>query len=128
MVTADAIIAQIEAQRRAWVPVDPAHEAGPAVWLETPSQFAAIRLAGALRSGDGDQAIQAVCAMARDWRGLSQADLLGAGVGSTDPAPFHPRLLAMWLADRPDEVAVLAMRAMELASAARERVQGAQGN
>ena len=122
--SADSLVAQLRAQRLHWCDLAD----GIAVQLDTPSQFAAMALMQNLRSGDGDASIGAVCALARDWRGITQAFLLGDGVGSTDPAPFDPRLLQAVLQDRPEWLSELAMAALEQAKKARDRVQGIAGN
>ena len=128
MVGADSLAAQLAAQRLEWVPLQDGQAAGPAIHMDTASQFKAAELAAALRGGDGDKVIAIITALARDWRGIKQSDLLGAGVGSDDAAPYSPALLSMWLADRPDSVPTVALAALDQAKRARDRVRGAQGN
>lgn len=125
---ASALLAQLEGQRLRWVPLQEGADDGPAAQLDTPSQFAAIHIVQALREGQGDRATQLLAGLVRNWRGITQASLLGAGVGSDDPAPYSPELLRAYLADRPDAVGLLGLAAVELANAARQRIAAASGN
>lgn len=124
---ADALAAQLEAARKRWVALTEA-DAGPAVHIEAPSQHRAWRIADALRSNDGDAVLELLLPIAHDWRGITQADLQGPGVGSVDPAPFTPRLLRLAMLDRPQWLVALAMEAVLAAREARDRIKAASGN
>lgn len=129
-----AIAAQLERARLFWVdfPADAQIQqpaAGPLrMQLETPSQFQAARIVNSLRSGDGDAVIAVVAPLVRSWENVTEEFLLGAGVGNAEPVDCHPRLVAIVLADRPEWVTVVALKAAEAAHAARTKVAIAQGN
>lgn len=126
-VGADAILAQLLAQRLRWVDLDAAGHP-VRMQIDTPSQFKAGRIARALRSGDGDAAIAELAPLVHAWEGVTGALLLGAAVGSADPVPVHAGVLARLAGDRPEWVGALASAALDLAEAARVAAEGASGN
>lgn len=123
----DALVAQLEAARLRWVPLD-GEDGTRSVQIETPSQFRAWKLLDALRASDGDAMIDLLVPMARDWKGITQADLQGAAVGSTDAAPFGTRLLRLALMDRPRWVTHLAMESVKASKEAADRIKATTGN
>lgn len=124
---ADALAAQLEAARLSWVPVgDEAR--GQAVQIEAPGQYRAWSIIDALREVNGDALVDMIAPLGRAWRGVTSADLQGAGVGSADPAPFSARLLRLALLDRPQWLSALAMAAVDGAKAAHDRIKAAAGN
>ena len=128
MSPADALLAQLRAQRLRWVDMAAAGSPGVRVQMDTPSQFKASRIARALRSGDGDGAISEVASLVQAWEGVTGAMLLGAAVGSADPVPAHAGVLAVICADRPEWVNALCMAAIEQATEARAKIEAASGN
>ena len=129
MSTADSLAAQLEAARLRWVSLaEEGAATSPEVQIETPSQFRAWRLLDALKASDGDAITDLLVPMARDWRGISQADLQGPAVGSSDAAPFSLRLFKLALSDRPTWVTRLAMEAVKAAKEAADRLKAATGN
>lgn len=52
-----------------------------------------------------------------DWEGITEADLLGAAVGSSDPLPFSPELWAEVCADRADWCRVVSVGLVEVITA-----------
>lgn len=128
MSSADALLAQLRAQRLRWVDMAEAGSPGVKVQIDTPSQYRAARLARALRSGDGDAAVAELAPLVQAWEGITGAMLLGAAVGSADPVPYHAGLLSVLAGDRPEWVGVLSMAAIELATDARTKAEAATGN
>lgn len=121
---ADALVAQIAAQRSRAVPLSDT----VSISLSTPSQFTALAIVAALRAGDGDRLVEILGRLATGWKGISQADLLGEGVGSDEPAPFDARLVGLVLGDRPAWTTQLAQEAVALANAAHARAKAIAGN
>jgi hypothetical protein len=97
MVGADALVAQLMAQRLRAVELG----GGVSIKYEIPSAFAAMALSKASSRGDGDEVIRLTGQLIREWEGVTQATVLGAAVGSSDPAPFDPRLWRVLAGDRP---------------------------
>lgn len=127
MSSADALIAQLRAQRLGWVSL-PAMPVAVRVQLDTPSLHRAGRLGRALQVGDVDLAGELVAPLLRAWEGVTSNLLLGAGLGTDEPAPASAELLLMVLADRPEWTSALASHAIQTAIAARARVEAASGN
>lgn len=123
----DALAAQLEAARLRWVPVSEDGDTQQ-VQIEAPSQFRAWKLVDALRSSDGDALLELLAPIARDWKGITQADLQGAAVGSADPAPFGARLFRLALMDRPRWVTHLAMESVKASKEAADRIKATTGN
>lgn len=125
----DALVAQLSAQRLAWVEIDPATDSRPArrVQIDTPSQFRAARMSDVFRH-DGDALIVELLPLVKAWEGLTEADLLGAGVGSDSPAPVDPRVVRLVLADRPRWAQLICVRAIELARDVHDRLKADTGN
>lgn len=134
MSSADALLAQLVAQRLRWVPLDEAGAAAAAgapairMQIDTPSQFKARRIVQALRAGDGDAAVAELAPLITAWDGITGALVLGAAVGSADPVPVHAGLFARLAGDRPEWVTALAVAAVDLAAEARTRTEAASGN
>lgn len=122
--SAEAFAAQLRAARlRKFCPAD-----GIEVAYELPSQFRAARLVDALRSGDGDAAVDLIAPMLRSWSGITQSTLLGDGVGSSEPAPLTPDVVRIVLGDRPGWATDLCIAAVKEAADAAARQQGAAKN
>ncbi len=124
MSTADALLAQLQAQRLHWVDV----AAGVRMRLDTPSQFRAVRIAMGLRSRDGDAVVAELVPLLREWEGITGAYVLGPAVGSSDAVPVDGRLLSILCADRPEWVVKLGTAALDQAAAARAQIETASGN
>lgn len=94
-----ALIAQLNAQRDSWVELSP----GKAIKLRRPLEgdmeqmFRLVDGSRRFRIGLAD-----VCRCAVDWRGITEADLLGAGIGNTDPLPFSPEVCTLAIGDNLD--------------------------
>jgi hypothetical protein len=101
MSDAAALIARLRSKRETWCELDP----GKAVQLRRPAETEV--LTGMLqRTPGGGTTLQVekahVCAAAVGWRGITEADLLGAGVGVDDAVPFDAGVWAEVVADRAD--------------------------
>ena len=90
-----ALIARMEAQRTRWcaLPGGP-HRVQFRRPLET--EFGRFR---------GGVTVDHVCEYVCGWEGFTEADLLGGGIGSSDPVPFAPELWARVVRDKLDYVA-----------------------
>lgn len=51
------------------------------------------------------------------WANVTEADLLGAAIGASDPAPFSAELVAEVLADRPEWLAKASDKLVECVNA-----------
>lgn len=58
-----------------------------------------------------------VCEHVTGWTGITEADLLGAAVGASDPAPFAPELAAEVLCDRPEWLQEVTRKLVEMVNA-----------
>ncbi|PTT75431.1 hypothetical protein DBR42_28940 [Pelomonas sp. HMWF004] len=56
---------------------------------------------------------EAVCRQAVGWRGITEAELLGAVVGSSDPVEFSTDLWAEVVRDRADWLGTCSVHLME---------------
>lgn len=81
--------------RESWCTLRPAEDGRPAlkVKLRRPAESAMRAMAG-VGVSDAD-----VCAAAVDWEGFSEAELLGAAVGSADPIPFDGQAWQVYVLD-----------------------------
>lgn len=84
-----ALIARMDAQRTRWVSLPD----GKRVQVRRPLQTEMRQFIGGVNV---DHACQYVCG----WEGFTEADLLGAAIGSSDPLPFDTALWSRVLRDR----------------------------
>jgi hypothetical protein len=117
---AEAILAQLRAQRLYWVDM-PAQDVPVRLQLDTPSLQQAARLGACSASGDLDQASTILAGLLRGWTGVTEALLLGAGVGSDSTVPADGEVLRIMLASRPEWASALLPAAIGAAVAERER-------
>lgn len=120
---AGALVAQIAAQRRAWVPLAP----GKRMQLEAPSYWTARRLAGSMHVGDGDQAHEILGRLVVAWEGFTAAHFLGAGVGSEDPIEPTPQLVRYALSSQLQWTADLVLEALALEKRERAKFEAVAG-
>lgn len=99
MATADlaALIARMDAQRTRWATLPGGRRVQFRRPLET--EF------GRFRQG---VTVEHLAEYACGWEGFTEADLLGAAIGSSDPVPFSPELWGRLVRDRLDYVAPMA--------------------
>ena len=88
---ASRLLAQLRNGRRRTVEVEP----GKVLVYLRPTEEQILRLAARLINSTDLARGQIV-----GWEGVTEADLLGSAVGSSDPAPFTPEIAAEVLADR----------------------------
>lgn len=96
-VEAQALIARIRAQREFWVDVAP----GKRLRVRRPVETDFVRYS---RLSVG---LCAACVVG--WDGFSEADLLGAAIGSSDPLPFDEEACLEVVLDRAEWASVLAI-------------------
>lgn len=92
-----ALIARMDEQRSRWVALPD----GKRVQVRRPLQ---TEMRAYVSGVSVDQAVQQVCA----WEGFSEADLLGAAIGSSDPLPFDRALWDRIARDRVDYIRAVA--------------------
>lgn len=99
------VINKLRAARQSWVEVEPDNEGSKKrVRIIRPAE---TQIGEFLQRGpDGDLRLVADVPQCQrfvvDWEGITEADLLGAAVGSSDPLPFSPELWSEVCADRAD--------------------------
>lgn len=96
------LIRKLLALRESWCELKPAADGKPAleVLLRRPSEDELPEF-----KPQGGKTMQqllttAVCKQAVNWRGFTEADLLGAAVGSSDEVPFSPAVWDVVVRDR----------------------------
>lgn len=94
-----ALLAQLQAQREQWIDVAP----DKAVRMRRPLEGDMESL---FRTVDGRRVFRVgladVVRCAVDWRGFTEADLLGAGIGNNDVLPFSAEVCGQALGDNLD--------------------------
>ncbi|MEJ1938836.1 hypothetical protein WDZ92_52230, partial [Nostoc sp. NIES-2111] len=115
IMSAERLIARLREQRDSWLVL---REAGDgvteqAVCLRRPAEAEMP----SYRPSGGETMHQvltsAVCRVAVNWRGITEADLLGAAVGSSDLVEFSQELWAEVVRDRSDWLSKCADHLME---------------
>lgn len=113
--SAERLIARLREQRDSWLVLREAGDGEPelAVCLRRPTEAELP----AYRPAEGQTMHQllteAVCRTAVAWRGITEAELLGAAIGSSDPVEFSSELWAEVVRDRADWVNACAGHLME---------------
>lgn len=94
------LIAALRAGRESWAPVAPGKE----VKIVRPPESEFHHFIQ--RTGEGKINVNAQLGQVQqyvaDWRGFTEADLLGATVGNSDPLPFDAAIWREVIADRMD--------------------------
>jgi hypothetical protein len=120
----DALVAQVLASRtRTFKPDDKV-----SITYTLPSQFRMGRLFRAMVAEDGDQLIDLLLPILKEWTGVTHATLLGAGVGSDDPAPLTPETARAFLSDRVEVTLDLASDAAKQSHETSKRSLEQSGN
>lgn len=128
MANAEAILAQLRSARLFWVRDLPALPVPVAMQFDTPSIQQAAHLGGCNARNDLDGAAQVIGPLLRGWEGVTEALVLGAGVGSDAPVPPSGEILTVLLASRPEWVHAIVPELVSRACAERERVKAVSGN
>jgi hypothetical protein len=117
------VLKQLREQRRHWV------ELRPAVG-EKPAQEVCFRrpLEAELHRFTAGVTVDHVCEYVEDWRGFTEADLLGPAIGASDSVPFDPELWAAWVRDHVAMVRKIAEAIAEQISAHLKRTEEAAKN
>lgn len=124
MSAADAVAAQVVASRRRNFEPAP----GKTITYQLPSAFRNARMVDAMVANDGDAIIELQLPLLVSWGGITEAMLLGSGVGSDAVAPLTPDTARALLADRPQWVVEMAMHMSTEASEAAKRLKEQAGN
>lgn len=122
--SASALEAQLQAARRRECEVEP----GVRITYELPGAYRVQRIIDAMRAGDGEAVADLLAPQVTAWAGITEASLLGAGVGGSGVPPVSQRIVTYVLADRPGWVTALAMHAVEQASERTKAIGQTQGN
>lgn len=85
----DELIRRIYAGRERWVELGDGKE----VCIRRPDEWDSLSL-------PHDRSADRICRQVVDWRGFTEADLLGEGVGTIDPVRFSPRLFRVVAGDQ----------------------------
>ena len=104
----EALLRQFREQRMAWLDV----AEGKRLRLIRPNEEQmgrGIVVGGAISIGH-EEAKRFVV----DWSGYTQADFLGAAVGSSDPLPFSPELWAEYVADNTELYKLVAQKLLDM--------------
>ena len=104
--TASALLQRLVDQRRHWVDLG----GGKRLQYLRPPEVELPQFIGGVKV---EHVIQYACG----WDGFTEADLLGAAVGSSDPAPFGTDLWAEWVRDNTDVLPGIAQHMADTASA-----------
>lgn len=89
-----ALIARMDAQRTRWVPLSD----GKRVQIRRPLETEMREFIGGIVTVDH------VCRYTCGWEGFTEADLLGAAIGSSDAVPFDAALWSRVVRDKVDYV------------------------
>lgn len=96
----EQIRAQLRAARQKWVEVAP----GKSVQILRPAEAELAQFLADGAEGGRNLSVEVVHVQrfVTDWRGITEADLLGGALASDTPAPFDAALWADVVADRTD--------------------------
>lgn len=89
--TEEELIRRIYAQRERWLDLGDGKE----VCVRRPDEWDSVLFA---RS----RSVDAICRYVTNWRGFTEADILGEGVGTVDEVPFGAALFRVMAGDRMD--------------------------
>jgi hypothetical protein len=111
-------------QRRRWHELDDPPRR--ALLLQRPGALRLMRMrAGGL---DAEGAVREVSEAVVDWRGFTEADLLGQAIGSSDAHPFSREVFECWIEDNVDSLEQAAVEYFELIRAYVDSKGGAEKN
>ena len=108
--------ARMLAARREWFELD--EPPRRALQLQRPGTTAQMRYRSAIADASDDSRIDALVKIATiavaDWRGFTEADLLGSAIGSDVAAPFAADVFTLWMDDNFDVLSRIVTRVFEM--------------
>lgn len=113
--SAAQLIAKLREQRDSWCVLREAADGEPelAVCLRRPTEAEIPGYKPTATQSTEQLLTEAVCRQAVGWRGITEAELLGAAVGSSDPVEFSVDLWAEVVRDRADWLSACAVHLMQ---------------
>lgn len=119
------LVAAMRGQRESWVDLSP----GKAVKIRRPTE---AEFPGFLRRTDAGRSlhveIEHVQRHVVDWRGITEADLIGETVGSVDALPFDAAVWSEAVADRVDWLQAAAQGLLDVILAHLKKQDAATAN
>lgn len=103
------MIKQLREQRMSWVDLP----TGKSVRIIRPTEVEIATLL--FVDGRVEIGFEMMCRFVKDWRGFLESDILGAGVGGSDPVVFSEKLWAEVSTDHADWVRTVANAILEAA-------------
>lgn len=112
----DRLIKQLREQRMTWVELTD----GKRVRIIRPTE---VQLSQSfIKAGEVSVGYDQVREFVEDWEGFTEASLLGAGVGASDPLPFSRQLWAEVVSDHADWVRTIAQALLNVAVAHSQKI------
>ena len=115
-----ALLARLRAQREVWVPLD-GDGGARSVCVRRPLEADFPKF---IRGITTDHVVEYAC----DWRGFSEATLLGPAIGSPEPLEFDPALWSEYVRDHAEEVKLVAMAMVNAVQAHLKKREESAGN
>ena len=114
----ESVIKRLREARMQWVELPHREHAGLAVRIARPTEVEVAQhlFKGGTKDGkDGSVSVDFadVLRATADWRGFTEATILGAAVGSSDPLPFSLDLWAELASDHADWVRLLQIAVLQ---------------
>lgn len=106
--SAAELLRQSKLKRSKWYELDDPPRR--AVQIRRPQEGELFDMRGSRTAQD---VVDLLSAAAIDWRGFTEADILGEAVGSQDAAEYSPELFAEWVFDHVDVLMNLAGRVID---------------
>lgn len=104
------LIRRMKAQRRAWHELDDPPRR--ALQLERPAEMAVMKWRGSGLTTERVPELLRECVV--DWRGFTEADLLGASIGGDTEQPFDREVFSIYIEDHAEELSGAAMKVFDL--------------
>jgi hypothetical protein len=113
------IAARMRKQRERWLSLDEEKTGGRALLLRRPQPLELMAY-----TDQGKMTADSSMRMARDavvnWRGFTEATLLGAAIGGDTEVEFSREAFAEWLGDNPEELQRISRQVLELVNSHNE--------
>lgn len=118
----ERLIKQLREQRMQWVDLTD----GKRVRIIRPTE---VQLSQSfIKAGEVSVGYDQVREFVEDWEGFTEATLLGAGVGSSDPLPFSRQLWAEVVSDHADWVRTIAQALLDAAVSHSQKIDDSLKN